>query len=99
LASPDQFIPVLPAWVERSQFIARHGLVDFFHFDYYSQALAKLERSHQRDLLDVQAMIDRNLIDPNRLGPLFLEIESLLIRFPSINADVFKESVDKFGRR
>ncbi len=31
LASPDDFIPEIPGWRERSLFIARHGSVDFFH--------------------------------------------------------------------
>jgi hypothetical protein len=38
LASPDQFIPALPGWRERSLFIAIHGLVEFFHYDPYGQA-------------------------------------------------------------
>ncbi|MBI3852544.1 MAG: hypothetical protein HY298_19985 [Verrucomicrobia bacterium] len=35
LASPDDFIPALPGWRERSLFIARHGWLDFFHYDPY----------------------------------------------------------------
>ena len=30
LAAPDQFVPPLPGWRERSPFIARYGKVDFF---------------------------------------------------------------------
>src|SRR5690606_23320342 len=41
LASPDDFIPPLPGWQGRSLFIARHGRVDFFHYDPYAQVLAK----------------------------------------------------------
>src|SRR5437868_11906229 len=29
LASPDQFIPAIPGWRERSLFIAQHGAVKF----------------------------------------------------------------------
>ena len=31
LASPDDFIPALPGWEDRSPFIARVGLVSFHH--------------------------------------------------------------------
>lgn len=37
LAAPDDFLPPLPGWQERSQFIARHGDVDFFHYDFYGR--------------------------------------------------------------
>ena len=58
LAAPDQFIPELPEWRDRSQFIESIGKVDFYHYDFYSQALAKLERGHDRDLKDVTYLID-----------------------------------------
>jgi hypothetical protein len=31
--APDQFIPALPGWRERSLSIARHGQIEFFHYD------------------------------------------------------------------
>ena len=46
LASPDQFIPELPGWRDRSPWFCREGSVDFHHYDFYSQALSKLERRH-----------------------------------------------------
>ena len=49
LASPDNIIPTLIGWKERSVFIARHGKIYFYHYDFYSQALAKIERYHTRD--------------------------------------------------
>lgn len=45
LASPPDFIPEVPGWQDRSIFIAREGKLDFYHFDPYSQALAKTERT------------------------------------------------------
>ncbi|OYW74764.1 MAG: hypothetical protein B7Z37_16350 [Verrucomicrobia bacterium 12-59-8] len=48
LAAQDQCIPELPGWRDRSSFIAKHGLQDFFHYDIYSQALAKIERGHDQ---------------------------------------------------
>src|SRR5579862_2449415 len=46
LASPDHFIPPLPGWEERSEFIATSGPVDFYHYDLYGQTLAKILRGH-----------------------------------------------------
>src|ERR1051326_1384897 len=46
LAAPDQFIPELPDWRDRSSLIKTVGLVQFRHYDYYSQALSKIERGH-----------------------------------------------------
>src|SRR5216117_3445690 len=53
LASPDNFIPAAPDWRDRSQHIATIGRVQFFHYDFSLQALAKLERGHAQDLEDV----------------------------------------------
>ena len=47
LASPDDFIPVLPGWQERSRFIQQEGKLAFYYYDFYAQALAKIERGHQ----------------------------------------------------
>ena len=99
LAAPDQSIPALPGWRDRSQHIAQHGRLEFYHYDFYSQALAKLERSHARDLADVQAMLERQFIAPAQLWELFLTVEPLLIRFPGITASLFRESVARFCAR
>ncbi|MEI8281706.1 MAG: DUF6036 family nucleotidyltransferase [Armatimonadota bacterium] len=57
LASPDQFVPALPNWKERSEFITKSGQVEFFHYDFYGQAYAKIVRGHSVDLSDVRALI------------------------------------------
>jgi hypothetical protein len=57
LASPAHFIPEVPGWEGRSQFIQRDGLVSFFHYDFYAQALAKIERGHSQDVADVKQML------------------------------------------
>jgi len=93
LASPNDFIPELPGWRERCLFVARHGSLDFFHYDPYSQALAKIERAHTRDLADVASMFERGLIEKTRLKDLFQSIERNLIRFPAINAAEFRRDV------
>ena len=98
LASPNDFIPALPGWEQRSIFIARHGQVDFFHYDLYSQALSKLERSHTRDLSDVRAMTERGVVDRDRLWELFERIEPNLIRYPAIDTVGFRRRVLVFCR-
>lgn len=49
LASPADFIPPIPGWEERSRFIETQARLLFFHYDFYSQALAKIERGHAQD--------------------------------------------------
>lgn len=96
LASPDDFIPAVPGWRERSIHIARHGLLDFFHYDPYGQALSKLQRRHDRDLVDVWALRERGVIDAERLRAMFALIEPDLIRYPAIDPGSFQESVRRF---
>ena len=93
LAAPDDFIPPLPGWQERSSHIARHGLVDFFHYDFHAQALAKIERSHAQDLRDVEAMRWLDLINAQRLIEFFDAIEPDLLRYPAIAAASFRDKV------
>jgi len=96
LACPDQFIPALPGWRERSRFIARHGLVGFYHYDPYGQALSKLQRRHDRDLRDVASSLQSGLIQTGRLWELFLQIEPQLIRYPALDPASFRAAVREF---
>lgn len=96
LAAPDQFIPALPGWRERSAFIAAHGMVEFFHYDLYSQTLAKLQRGHERDFTDARAMVVRGLVEPVKLREFFAAIEPVLIRYPGIDPVEFRTAVDTF---
>lgn len=96
LASPDDFIPELPGWRERSQFIGRHGEIDFYHYDPYAQALAKIERGHTRDMTDAESMVAAGLVDRAKLLELFAKIEPGLIRYPAIKAEVFRRKVERF---
>lgn len=95
LASPDQFIPALPGWRQRSTFITREGSVTFRHYDLYAQALSKIERGHDQDLRDVGRMLDDGLIDPAELMSHFEQIEPLLYRFPAIDPASFRRAVEQ----
>lgn len=94
LASPADFIPELPGWRDRSLFIARHGRLDFHHYDLYSQALAKIERDHLLDVQDVDEMLKRGLVERPRLLDLFERIEPQLYRYPAIDAASFRRRVE-----
>ena len=96
LASPPDFIPEIPGWQERSIFIRREGKIDFFHFDPYSQALAKLERGFSKDIDDVESMERDGIIEKERLVKLFREIESRLYRYPAIDPASFANAVIQF---
>ncbi|MBI4324824.1 MAG: hypothetical protein HY674_06115 [Chloroflexi bacterium] len=96
MACPDQFIPAIPGWRERSLFIAHHGRIKFFHYDPYGQALSKLQRRHDRDLRDVRSALQTGLISVDRLRELFAQIEPQLIRYPAIDPASFRTAVQEF---
>jgi hypothetical protein len=96
LAAPDQFLPPLEGWQERSRFIARHGDVDFYHYDLTSQALAKLARAHDRDLADVRAMIERKLVSHEEIKGGFEAMRERLIRYPALDAEAFERRILRF---
>jgi hypothetical protein len=89
IASPAHFIPELPGWRERSPFIAREGKVSFHHYDFYAQALAKVERGHTKDLADVRELLRRGLVEPGRLRELFAAIQPALHRYPAVDPRSF----------
>jgi len=57
--------------------------------------LAKLERAHTQDLEDVEAMLERGLVEPERALLLHEEIEPLLYRFPAVDAASFRRRVER----
>jgi hypothetical protein len=94
LASPPDFIPELPGWRERSPFVLREGPVDVQHFDLYSQALSKIERGFEQDLVDVRTMMERGFVDTSRLRELYEAIESELYRYPAIDPVAFRKKLN-----
>ena len=95
LAAPDDFIPALPGWQERSRFIQQEGKLSFYHYDFYAQALAKIERGHEIDLKDVDSLIANALVEPARLLGLFSVIEDQIYQYPAINASAFRRAVER----
>lgn len=95
LAAPSDFISVLDGWEERSPLIRREGKITFRHFDPLAQALAKAERGHEQDLLDVKEMIASGLVDPAEARAQFEQIEPELYRFSAIDPASFRKSVEE----
>lgn len=98
LASPSDFIPPLPGWEDRSRFALQAGPLAVFHYDLYSQALAKIERGHSQDVVDVSELVRRGLVEPARLLELFGSIEADLIRYPAIDPAGFRRAVEAVAR-
>jgi hypothetical protein len=99
LASPQDFLPPLPGWRDRSVFIGRQGEISFYHYDFTAQALAKLSRGYTRDLDDVQAMYDQQLFTLENLLSGFEAIEPELIRFPALDPELLRNKVEAFIKR
>ncbi len=95
LAAPTHFIPALPGWEERSVFISHQGPLSVYHYDFYSQALAKIERGHVQDRIDVEAMLQTGLVEPTRLRELFEAIVDQLHRYPAIEPVAFRRAVEE----
>lgn len=93
-ASPEDFIPALPGWEERSRFIVREHQLDYFHYDFYAQCLSKIERGHRKDLADVHSMLSSGLVEPAKLRALFDRIEPELLRYPAINPAKFRHALE-----
>lgn len=99
IAWPFDFIPQLPGWRDRCLFVGAEGRLQFLHCDLYAQALAKIERSHVQDRLDVQTMLDRGLVERPRLLELFEAIVPHLHRYPAIDPASFRLAVEGYAAR
>jgi hypothetical protein len=99
LASPQDFLPPLPGWRDRSIFIGRQGEVSFYHYDFTAQALAKLSRGYNRDMDDVQSMYEQKLFSLEELRDCFKAIAPELIRFPSLDPDRLRNRIEQFIER
>ena len=96
LASPQDFLPPLPGWRDRSVFISKRGQIAFYHYDFTAQALSKLSRGYDRDVNDVRAMYAQGLFELEDLRNCFKAIESELIRFPALNPETLKDRIKAF---
>ena len=93
IASPSHFLPELPGWKDRSEYIKTCGKVSFYHYDFYSQALSKLERFHVQDLRDIQSMLDNSLIIPEKLLEYFKVIEPKIFKYPNVDSKDLEKKI------
>jgi hypothetical protein len=93
LASPDDFIPASKDWKKRSRHITSIGQLQYFHYDFVMQALAKLERGYTQDLEDVKSFLRAGHISVQSLTHTFEEIAPLMVRYPAIDPVQFKAKV------
>lgn len=96
LAAPDDFIPPLPGWEKRSPLIGKYGMLTVRHYDFSAQALAKIERGHQKDIGDIEALLSRGLVLLDDLLCYCEAIRPLLKRYPAIEEDDFVSRVKLF---
>jgi hypothetical protein len=99
LASPQDFLPTLPGWRDRSVFIGKQGQISFYHYDFTAQALSKISRGFDRDINDVRAMYKQKLFSLTDLRDCFEAIAPELIRFPSLDPDLLRSRVENFIER
>lgn len=95
LASPDLFIPVSDGWEGRSPLVETVGAVTFRHFDPVAQALAKIERGHERDISDVRDLIAAGLATPQAIRAELERIEPELYRYPAVDPPSLRAAVDE----
>jgi hypothetical protein len=86
LASPDDFLPELADWRERSPLVGRFGGREVRHYDLRAQALAKLSRGFERDVAEVVAMLARELVRCESFHAALAQMEPRLERYPRVSA-------------
>jgi len=100
LASPEDFVPVASDWRARSPFIERMGHVSFHHFDLHAQALSKVERGHDQDVADVNAMLERGLVNAASIWAYYDRVKGELFRYPALDRSALERAIERaFGLR
>ena len=96
-ARPEHFVPALSGAGDRHLFIARFGGVSFFHYDPYSQMLAKVVRGFRRDLEDARRFLDTGLVDAARFRTLVAAIpDSAFAKYPALSRRAILDAVSAF---
>jgi hypothetical protein len=96
LACPSDFLPPLPGWRDRCRPIGTFGKLEIFHYDFASQALAKISRGHGKDLSDVNAMLRAGLVTKEQLLAEAEAIRPQLKRYPALDEESFLRRVKQF---
>ena len=73
-ASPGDFIPLPAQWQRHCRYVGKFGGLEVYYFDFLSSALAKIERATQRDIQDVQELVQQGVIHLHELDAAYQEI-------------------------
>lgn len=95
LAAPDHFIPPLPWWKERNIFIEKINHVSYYHYDLYTQVLAKIERGWELDLKDARDFV-KHSVDMEQLMKLFYQVQEDFIKYPAVDPKKLEEKLNQF---
>ncbi len=95
IAAPHHFLPALSGWRERSEFIERIGMVNYFHYDIVSQVLSKIQRGYDQDISDARGFA--NLI-PQQVNIVehMERVKEEYLRFPTVEFEELKVKVEQF---
>jgi hypothetical protein len=94
LAAPDDFLPPLPGWRDRSPLVDTFGRLVARHYDLGAQALAKVERGHEQDLRDVREMLRRGLVSGADLRRHLAAIRGELYRYPAVDPPTLERTLE-----
>jgi hypothetical protein len=98
LARPEHFVPALPGTDDRHVFIETIPPVSFYHYDPYAQALSKVVRGFDRDLVDARHFVESGMVEPEKLRKLVERIpESEFSRYPHLARRDLLAAIDAFA--
>lgn len=96
-ARPEHFVPGLPGSADRHVLLETIGPVSFYHYDPYTQVLAKVVRGFGRDVEDAGHFLRSGMVEPGRLRTLVAQIpESSYARYPSLSRAAVASAVESF---
>jgi hypothetical protein len=93
IASPAHFLPELAGWRDHSLHVGQFGKLTAAHYDPRAQVLAKIERDHAQDRLDVASFLRTGLTSVDAVWAAFEEMRPELVRFPAIDPPSFDARV------
>lgn len=99
MAKPTDFVPSLPGELNRHVMIGTFGKATFMHFDPYGQAFSKIVRGHATDLLDVKALVAKELVNAKTLCDWVKQLSDLeFSRYPRLTRSAVEAVVESFAK-
>ena len=98
LVEPTAFVPALQGAADRHVFIRKIKRVAWYHYDPYTQVLAKLVRGLERDLADARRFVEDGLVDMDTLQRLVDAVpDAAYARYPSLSKGAVRRAVEAFA--